>query len=274
MIPRKMHIDFSNTPVHWAPQSAFATINNASSPIASAFEPYLNRIMARVRDTLPASKSKLKADIDLFIAQEGHHYGVHNGFNKILYAAYPGLRKFGKDLAAELDRQAEEASLEYNMAWCCGFENLACYMAKFTFTKSLRWFEGADPRVRTLFLWHNAEEFEHRTACNDAFQALSGSYALRIRGFVTSMKTIMTYHKNMIAHISEIDRATMSPEERAASERFENAYNRQFSAYVFPRMAQIFLPNYDPWRQRAPAALHQALDEYEQLTLRREPVAA
>ena len=59
MIPRKMHIDFSNTPVHWAPQSAFATINNASSPIASAFEPYLNRIMARVRDTLPASKSKL-----------------------------------------------------------------------------------------------------------------------------------------------------------------------------------------------------------------------
>jgi predicted metal-dependent hydrolase len=274
MIPRKMRIDFKEAPIHWARHSAFSTINNASSPLASAFEPYLNKIMARVRDKLPDSKAKVKANIDLFIAQEGHHYRVHNLYNKKLYAVYPDLRKFEQDLTAELKKQAETESLEYNMAWCCGFENLACYMAKFTFAKGLRYYEDADPRVSTMFLWHNAEEFEHRTACNDAFQALSGGYSLRIRGFLTSMKTIMTYHKNMMAHVFEVDRAKMSPEERADSVRFEKAYNRQFAAYVFPRMTQIFLPNYEPGRQRAPDILHKLLDDYEQLTLKPEPLTA
>ena len=216
MIPRRLRIDFKGTPMRWAPQADFATIMNASSPLASAFEPYLNKIMARVRDALPASKAKVKENIDLFITQEGHHYRVHNSFNKLLYAAYPDLRQFEVALATELKEQAETASLEYNMAWCCGFENLACYMAKFTFAKALHRYEGADPRMKTLFLWHNAEEYEHRNACSDAFEALSGRYPLRIRGFVASMKTIMSYHKRMIGHVFEIERASMSQIGRAS----------------------------------------------------------
>jgi uncharacterized protein len=111
-------------------------------------------------------------------------------------------------------------------------------------------------------------------ACSDAFEALSGRYALRIRGFVASMKTIMSYHKRMTAHVFEVERASMTAEQRAASERYEKAYNREFSTYVFPRMTQIFLPYYNPARQRAPAVLHELLDDYERLAKRPEPLAA
>ena len=43
--------------------------------------------------------------------------------------------------------------------------------------------QGAEPRLRTLWLWHAAEESEHRSTAFDVYQALSGHHAWRIRLF-------------------------------------------------------------------------------------------
>jgi len=274
MIPRRMRIDFKGAPLHWSKVPEFATTMNASSPIASAFEPYLNKVMATVRDTLPAGKEAVRRDIDLFIAQEGHHYRLHNIFNKELYAAYPKLKQFEIELAGAHKQQLVSRSLKFNQAYCVGFENLACYMAKFTFAKARPYYEDSDRRVSTLFLWHNAEEFEHRGACNNALKAISGNYFLRIYGFLASMRRIMSYHKKMGHYMLEVDRATLTPEQRAASIRAEKEYNRRFARYVFPRMLQIFLPFYNPEKQTAPRSLHEALKDYEQLALSPEPLTA
>ncbi|OYU43416.1 MAG: metal-dependent hydrolase, partial [Burkholderiales bacterium PBB4] len=42
---------------------------------------------------------------------------------------------------------------------------------------------GAEPRLQTLWLWHSAEESEHRSTAFDMYQALEGSYRWRIKLF-------------------------------------------------------------------------------------------
>ena len=43
--------------------------------------------------------------------------------------------------------------------------------------------EGAEPRLQTLWLWHSAEESEHRCTAFDIHHAAGGSQAWRVRTF-------------------------------------------------------------------------------------------
>jgi predicted metal-dependent hydrolase len=275
MIPRNMRIDFTGVELHWSKSNpAYATATNGGSVGATAFEPYLNRVMAWARDTLGGKNPALHRDINLFIAQEGHHYRVHRAFNKVLYETYPRVKEFEDELAEALRVQFETRSLEYNLAYCVGFENFACYVSKFIFARALPDFAGANNRMATLWLWHMAEEFEHRAACSDALRAITRNYFVRIRGFLVFLRQVLAWQTRLVDYVLEVDRATMTPEERAASIRLKKRNDRAFARYAFPRMIQIFLPFYDPRGQKAPQALHDALGRYEQVALERQPLTA
>ena len=138
MIPRNMRIDFTAADLHWSKSNPpYATATNGGSVGATAFEPYLNKVMAIARDKLGGRNPELHRDINLFIAQEGHHYRVHRALNKRLYQAYPRIREFEEELENELRVQFETRSLEYNLAYCVGFENFACYVAMFMYARAL-----------------------------------------------------------------------------------------------------------------------------------------
>ena len=36
--------------------------------------------------------------------------------------------------------------------------------------------DGAEPRLRTMWLWHSAEESEHRSTAFDVYRALGGGW--------------------------------------------------------------------------------------------------
>jgi predicted metal-dependent hydrolase len=274
MIVRNMRIDFSGAPMQWAPNKAFSATINAGSPSAAAFEHYLAKVMMRTRDALAGRDAAVAREIDQFIAQEGHHYRLHKAYNKLLFAAYPRAREYEDELATALAERLESRSLAFNLAFSTGFENFACYMAKYQFSKGLARFEGADPRIALLWKWHAAEEYEHRTACNHALTALGSTYALRVSGLIDFLRLMLPWQARLVAYILEVDRATMSEAERAESMRLKKAFDRELMAYILPRMLRIFIPYYDPAPVGAPQALHDALDEYERVALRSAPVRA
>src|SRR3954451_16193292 len=80
MIARNMRIDFTDAPLLWSKDKNWATMTNAGSPGATAFEPYLNQVMAWARLALDGTRPELERDIDLFIARESHHLRVHKQF--------------------------------------------------------------------------------------------------------------------------------------------------------------------------------------------------
>jgi predicted metal-dependent hydrolase len=43
--------------------------------------------------------------------------------------------------------------------------------------------DGAEPRLRTMWLWHSAEELEHKNGCLRLYKAADGSQAWRTRWF-------------------------------------------------------------------------------------------
>ena len=275
MIPRNMRIDFSEAELHWSKSNPpYATATNGGSVGATAFEPYLNKVMAIARDKLGGRNPALHRDINLFIAQEGHHYRVHKAYNKVLHQAYPRARAFEEELADVLRRQFETRSLVYNLAFCVGFENFACYISKYQFSKALPFYGGSDRRMATLWQWHSAEEFEHRAACSDALDAISQNYFARVRGLFVFLRLLLPWQNRLVAHMLEIDREGMTEAQRAESIRLKKTADRSLASYVFPRMTQILLPFYDPRGQTAPQTLHDALVEFERIAAEPRPLAA
>ena len=271
IVVRNMRWNFAGSPMQWAPNRAFSTTINAGSPSAVAFEGYLARVMMWARDELGDRDPELRREIDLFIAQEGHHYRAHKAYNKQLFAAYPRAKEFEDELAAKLNHRFETQSLVRNLAFSAGFENFACYMAKYQFTLGLRHFEGAEPQIAMLWKWHAAEEYEHRTACNHALRAMGSNYRIRIGGLFDFLGVILEWQKRLVAYMLEVDRQGMSAAERALSIRLKKSFDRELILYTLPRMLRIFTPYYDPAPVKAPQALHDALVDYEKAALRPAP---
>lgn len=269
--PRRMRINFDNVPMHWAAEPTFATIINSGSILASALEPYMNRVMARAREQLPADKAHIRETIDHFIAQEGHHYRVHAGLNRQLFKIYPRLREFEDTMKKEMSQAEKSQSLIENMGWCVAFENVAMYIALLNY-KRIDLFKSKDRRVAILFLWHTAEEFEHRSACHDAFGSLTNSYVMRIKSFLVFVKFFGAWNKKILDYMLEVDRASMSDAELARSIKFEKWYKRLLFRNVTLNMAQILMPFYDPGKKVAPPNLERALREFDGMVLLTEPV--
>lgn len=270
--PRRMRINFDNVPMHWATEATFSTFINSGSILASSLEPYMNRVMARARDVLPPEKAHVRETIDNFIAQEGHHYRVHAGLNKQLFKTYPKLREFEEQMKRDMMEAEKSQSLLHNLGWCVAFENVAMYIALLNYNRIDLFKNSRDRRIAILFLWHTAEEFEHRSACHDVFGALTNSYTLRIKTLFVFSKFFGAWNDKIVDYMLEVDRAAMTPDERVRSVRFEKWYKRLLFRSVTLNMSQILLPFYDPGKKKAPPLLERALKEFDGMVMMTEPV--
>lgn len=270
--PRRMRINFDNVPMHWATEPTFSTFINSGSILASSLEPYMNRVMAKAREILPPEKAHVRETIDHFIAQEGHHYRVHAGLNKQLFKVYPRLREFEEQMKKEMLEAEKSQSLLHNLGWCVAFENVAMYIALLNYNRIDLFRNSRDRRIAILFLWHTAEEFEHRSACHDVLGALSNSYLLRIKTLFVFSKFFGAWNDKIVSYMLEVDRASMSPEELKRSIDFEKWYKGLLFRSVTLNMAQILLPFYDPGKKKAPPLLERALKEFDGMVMMTEPV--
>jgi len=75
-------------------------------------------------------------------------------------------------------------SLAWRLAYAAGFETMTTGITEWLLGDRDRLFHGADPTVASLVLWHMVEETEHKTVAFDVFQAVSGSYPLRVLGLL------------------------------------------------------------------------------------------
>lgn len=255
--------DFEKADVVWSQNPECAMVWNAMSTSAPIVEPWLNRVMMAARKTLQPKDGALKAEIDEFVRQESNHYRMHNEFNV-------QLKKFGYVIAARKDRAFQDElrdllkgkSLAFNAAYCAGFENFTLFSSKFMFEEAGDLFKEGDLAGSDMWLWHMAEEYEHRSVCHDVFAAVSGNYFMRIYGLVYSFIHLNGHVGSRTKAFLKQYREGMAAEERAASVKREKAYNRRYLKYFIPRMLAILLPFYDPGKSKASPKLAAALARY------------
>lgn len=152
------------------PELAIAA--NAVSMLMPHAEPYV------VASTRAALAEGLVTDEEVadrargYVAQEAQHHGQHRRLNDLLIAQRPGLARIDRWFAATFARLGRR-STRFGLAFAAAFETIAFVSARWV-DRNQRLLRGADPTAATLFLWHLAEEVEHKRVAFDTYQAAGG----------------------------------------------------------------------------------------------------
>lgn len=161
-------LDPAWTPRH--PEVAIAA--NSVSLLMPHVEPYVVRSVRAVSDRL---EPELRARASEFIHQELRHHVEHRRFNDLVIAAHPRLGRIDRWMRRVYTWLGRTRSPEFNLAFAAGSETVAFALARWTEANMRTIFDGADEVVATLFLWHLAEEVEHKSVAFDVHRAVDGS---------------------------------------------------------------------------------------------------
>ena len=170
----------------WTPAAPeFACAANSISLLMPAMEPYFVRSVAA---GLPELDPDLAATTRSYLGQESQHHHQHQIFNRLLIERYRGLVPIER-LANSAYRNLERrGSAMFNLAFAATSETIAYSAARWAEGRRSELFEQADPLVSSLFLWHLAEEVEHKSVAFDVERALNG----RLRRPTKILATVMS----------------------------------------------------------------------------------
>ncbi len=131
------------------------------------------------------SDPALKDQATRFIYQEAMHAKEHSRLNELVRDAYPLARMveaFGGFLLG-LDERITPKSTQ--LAITCAIEHLTSVVADTTLRGQEYLRKSADPAFTQLWLWHAAEEIEHKAVCFDVYQHVVGT------GFLAYLNRIL-----------------------------------------------------------------------------------
>ena len=253
MKSRPLDFNFSSVTTYWADNKEFAQIYNGASLVPAYLEPYLCRVMGKVKPLVPAP---LHEDTEIFIKQESQHYRNHIAFNKAVSTGNPDVKALEKQLEADYDLFLKGRSLQFNLAYCEGFESTSVIPMMTFFVDFQELWAKSHPKVEAFWKWHFAEEHEHRNVVADVYQALYGrgirAYVYRIWGLFYSMKHMNGYSTRMSDALLAKDREGMTSQELAASKARAKRVRDLAKKGAMKHLLTIMSPFYDPDKRLAP----------------------
>lgn len=261
MAVRRPDCDYQDVTPHWcAEYPEVAQALNIDSLSLPCLEPYLNAVMRRVQSELGRGHP-LSPQIDWFCRQEGVHYREHRRYNAVLRSfPYPRVPEIELTLKQHFDRLLAERSLKFNCAYALAFETSGPVATAMWFEALGDILAGAHPAMVTLWKWHLAEEYEHRSVIFDAYRELYADYSYRIYGLISFVRDWRRLSRDALGHLLEEDRRNMTPSDLLASQRRLKLYRKRQSRFSMPRMLRVLSPFYDPQKLCEPRGVSEFLE--------------
>lgn len=189
---RKLLIDLS-TPfsARWCGQDAFrsAFFNALSMSFPMGEQYFMDSVRAGFKTLPEAQRAQWSAEVKGFVGQEATHRRIHALFNGHLEAM---------GFANELERRATRRiqanahlDVRIHVGATAATEHLTALFAEWMLSHP-EVLDGAEPRLKTLWLWHCAEESEHRSTAFDIYRAMQGSEEWRVRIFRYATATLLS----------------------------------------------------------------------------------
>jgi predicted metal-dependent hydrolase len=183
LVVRKLLIDLSSPfSARWnggdAFRSAYFNALSMSFPIGEQY--FIDSVRAGLKALPDERRDDLKAEVQNFIGQEATHRRIHGLFNGHL--AHMGFTNALEVRAAKRMQANAHRDVRVHVAATAATEHLTAIFADWML-RHPEALEGAEPRLQTLWLWHSAEESEHRSTAFDMYRALQGSEKWRLRLF-------------------------------------------------------------------------------------------
>ncbi|WP_334144681.1 metal-dependent hydrolase [Rhabdothermincola sp.] len=152
------------------PEFAFGA--NSVSLLMPYAEPYFIR---SIRAALPQLDQRLRPQVESFLRQESGHYRQHRRFNDLVASRYRGITRLERWIERSYGWLGRTRSVRFNVAFAAASETIAFALARWSEAHLDEFFDEGDSIATTLFLWHLAEEVEHKNVAYDVFEAIDGS---------------------------------------------------------------------------------------------------
>lgn len=235
----------------------FSHGTNSVSMLMPHAEPYFVRTAQRALPLL--EDDDLRHRTEDFIKQESLHFRQHRVFNDIIVEHYPGIAKLERLIKFAYGRLEKKRSLKFSVAFVAGSEAIAYALARWTDDHLGTMFQDADPVPSTLYLWHLAEEVEHKTCAYDVFEALDGSRLRYALGMTVSFLLLVFFCLSAVTIMLWKDRRLFHPVSIWRLLRW--AFSLSFS--VMPVMAASAMPRHDPRSMADPPYLSAWLAQFD-----------
>jgi len=181
LVVRRLLIDM-DAPIarHWCAGDAFRTaLFNALSmsfPVGEQF--FMDSVRNGFKALLPEQQEQFRGEVQGFVGQEATHRRLHALYNGHLERL--GLVNAWDARARERLKMLEGQDVRHWVAITAANEHFTAILADFLLHNP-DLLGNEDPRLVTLWLWHSAEESEHKCTAFDLYQALGGTHEWRIK---------------------------------------------------------------------------------------------
>lgn len=183
LVVRRLLVDMeAPIPRHWCDGDPFRTaLLNALSmsfPVGEQF--FIDSVRGGL-EALPADqRPRYEAEVRGFIGQEATHRRLHSLYNAHLDKL--GLVNAWEPRARERLQLMQGSDIRHWLAITAANEHFTAILAEWML-RNPDLLGSQDERLATLWLWHSAEEAEHKNTAFDLYRACGGNHAWRITWF-------------------------------------------------------------------------------------------
>ena len=204
---------------HWNGGDAFRTAwfnaLSMSFPVGEQF--FINAVREGARRLPEAERGRFEDQLRGFVGQEATHRRIHALFNRQL-ERQGHVNTWEARIVRRLER-LRGADPRHAVAITAATEHFTAILAEHLLGHP-EVLAGAEPRLRTLWLWHASEESEHRSVAFDLYRALGGDERWRLRWFALVSWHFLTDVLRQTARNLAHDGALWRPSTWASAARF------------------------------------------------------
>ncbi len=175
----------------WTPSAPeLSAAANSVSLMMPFVEPYVVRSVHAVLDDVDDGLGEVARD---FGRQELQHHVQHRRFNDQIRSEVPGTERLERWMGRTYGWLSKRCSKNFSLAFAAGSETVAFSIARWTEKHSAQLFRDADPHITTLFMWHLAEEVEHKSVVFDVYRSVDGSRFRYLRASALSVALLTLF---------------------------------------------------------------------------------
>lgn len=165
---------------HWCGGDAFRTaiFNALSMSFPTGEQFFIDSVRDGLKALPPDQQERYKAEVQGFIGQEATHRRIHALFNGHL--EQQGLVNDWAPRSLADQKMLEGVDVRHWLAITAAHEHFTAIFAEWLLSYP-EWLDGTEERLKTMWMWHSAEEAEHKSTAFDLYQALGGNHAWRVK---------------------------------------------------------------------------------------------
>lgn len=157
-------------------RTAWLNALSMSFPVGEQF--FIDALREGMKKMPQAERERMAVEVQGFIGQEATHRRIHQLYNQQLDRL--GYSNSWAERSQRRLKQMEGLDPRHAVAATAATEHFTAIFADLLM-RNPSLLVGAEPRLKTLWMWHAAEESEHRCTAIDLYRAMNGNEEWRLR---------------------------------------------------------------------------------------------